>query len=671
MGKIKKHIRMIVLAILIVIAFIASMITLMRIQIVQGEELLAQSIRNEKGKQEVVAPRGEILDINGVALVANKVTFDVIIEYALFPKDVQEQNAIILDIAKFLKKNGVEWQDNLPITYKYPFEYTDAKEKMFSNVMKSLNVNVYATPEDCIHALIERFEIADTYTDEEKRIIAGIRYEMIYQGFSMSVRYTFAKDISTDMVMSLKEMAYKYPGTDIVESAERIYPDGTIFSHGLGTIGPIYKEEYEGLKELGYKLNDKVGKDGLEKAMESYLRGTNGVRSVLLSENGNVVSLEDTVEAIPGNNVVLTMDSKFQKKTQEMLEAYIKHLNETAVSVDKGKECNAGAIIVLDVKTGAVKSMASYPGYDLNTYKTEYSTLRDDPALPLFDRALNGSYRPGSTFKTLVATAALAEEVIDEETIVHCDGVYEFYDFSPKCFTGPHGDISVREAIEVSCNSFFYEMGRQLGIDTLAEYEKKFGFSTDLQFELNSRQGYIATPETFEIKNWKWDAGQVLMAAIGQSEISATPLNMAVMVQTIANNGVRLRPHVVDSIVTYDGTETVKKTEPIVEATIKDTTGKVYSTIHEGMVMGARYLPNFPGEITPNLPYPAAIKTGTPQNGNKLDSMCVGFYPAEDPEIAFAIALDGGYYAKGMVKKLIAEYYDLYNIVQDDQNIPS
>ncbi len=228
MGKIKKHIRMIVLAILIVIAFIASMITLMRIQIVQGEELLAQSIRNEKGKQEVVAPRGEILDINGVALVANKVTFDVIIEYALFPKDVQEQNAIILDIVKFLKNNGVEWQDNLPITYKYPFEYTDAKEKMFSNVMKSLNVNVYATPEDCIHALIERFEIADTYTDEEKRIIAGIRYEMIYQGFSMSVRYTFAKDISTDMVMSLKEMAYKYPGTDIVESAERIYPDGIL-----------------------------------------------------------------------------------------------------------------------------------------------------------------------------------------------------------------------------------------------------------------------------------------------------------------------------------------------------------------------------------------------------------------------------------------------------------
>lgn len=667
MEKISKQLRIIILSAILMIGFICTFIMLMKIQIVDGENLRARSLKSQSGLQDVMAPRGEIVDINGKALVANKVTFDVIIEYALFTKDKQEQNRIILELAKFLEKNGVKWEDSLPVTYSYPFQYTDAKEKMFSNVMKNLNVNVYATADDCVSALIKKYSISDDYTNEEKRIIAGIRYEMIYQGFSMSTRYTFAKDISKDTVMTLKEMAYKFPGSDIVENAERIYPDGTIFPHGLGTTGPIYKEEYQALKEKGYKLNDKVGKDGLEKAMEDYLRGTNGVRSVLTGDNGGIVSIEDTVSAVPGNNVVLTIDSDYQKKVQDMLEAYIKNLQATAKDKDKGKDCQAGAVVVLDVKTGAVKAMASYPGYNLNDYKTQYDTLKSDPAQPLFNRALQGSYRPGSTFKPLVATAALSEKVIDENSIVHCGGVYEFYGFQPKCFTGPHGDINVVRALDVSCNIFFYEMGRRLTINRLAEYENKFGFGTDLKFELSTRQGYIATPETFAEHKWEWDAGQVLMASIGQSEISATPLNMAVMAQTIANNGDRMRPHIVEKVMRYDNNEVVMQTEPIVDAHIEDTTGKVYSTVKEGMTRNGTTISNFPGEATPNLPYAVATKTGTPQNGSKLDSCCIGFYPAENPEIAFAIVLDGGYYAKGMVKKLIGEYYGITNIVQDDQ----
>lgn len=666
MDKIKKQVRIIILSTILLIGLICSFIMLMKIQIVEGQSLYARSLKSSSGNQDVIAPRGEILDINGTALVANKVTFDVIIEYALFSKDKQEQNKIILELASFLEKNGVKWEDNLPVTYTYPFEYTDQKEKMFNNVMKNLNVNVYATADNCVTALIDKYDISDSYTNEEKRIIAGIRYEMIYQGFSMSTRYTFAKDISKDTVMTLKEMTYKFPGSDIVETAERIYPDGTIFPHGLGTTGPIYKEEYASLKEKGYKLNDKVGKDGLEKSMEDWLRGKNGVRTVLTGSNGEITSIEDTVPAVPGNNVVLTIDSTYQKKVQDMLEAYIKNLQETAVSVDKGKECKAGAVVVLDAKTGAVKALASYPGYDLNDYKTKYDELKADPAQPLFNRALQGSYRPGSTFKPLVATAALSEKVIDENSIVHCGGVYEFYGFQPKCFTGPHGDINVVRALDVSCNIFFYEMGRRLTINRLAEYETKFGFGTDLKFELQTRKGYIATPETFAEHKWDWDAGQVLMAAIGQSEISATPLNLGVMAQTIANDGHRMRPHIVDSIVSFDGSN-VTKTEATEDATITDTTGKVFSTVKKGMMENARSLSNFPGENTPDLPLPAATKTGTPQNGSKLDSCCIGFYPAEDPQIAFAIVLDGGYFAKGMAKKLIAEYLNLSEVVQDEQ----
>ena len=668
MKKALKNIRIIFLILVIITSLVLTMIRLMSIQVVNGEEYLAQSIKNVNGVQEIVAPRGEILDSKLNPLVMNKVEYDAVIEYALFPKDIKEQNEIIIKFAEFLQKENATWESRLPITTTKPYQYTEEQTTLVKRVLKDLNLNVYATADNVIEELKKKYQIDEKYTEEQARIIAGIRYEMIYTQFSKDNRYVFSKDIPKDVVLKIKELSYLFNGIDIVETAQRVYPNGTIFPHGLGTVGPLDADEYKANKDKGYKLNDTIGKSGIEKAMESELRGTNGTRSVLLNATSQIVSIENTKDAVPGNNVVLTLDSEYQAKVQNILADHIKYLQESKKTKDAGQRCNAGAIVVLDVKTGAVKAMASYPSYDINNYYTDYKVLNTDPSKPLFNRALSGSYRPGSTFKTITATAGLNEGIIDENSLIHCGGTYTYFsDFRPGCFTGPHGNISVRYALKESCNVFFYDVGRRLGVTKLAEYEKMYGFGTDLKFELPTRKGYIATKETFDANGWLWDAGQILMASIGQSEISVTPLNMAVQALTLANNGTRYRPYIVDSVVSYDKTNVVKKTQPIVDAVIPDKTGKTFSIIREGMTLAGQGIA---------LPQSVAIKTGTPQNGawedgtTKYDNAVIGYYPAENPEICFAVMLDAGAEARGTVKKIIDAYYNTGAVVQDAQNAP-
>ncbi len=669
MQKALKNIRIIFLILAIITSLVLTGVQLMSIQVVNGQDYLAQSIKNVNGVQEIVAPRGEILDSKLTPLVMNKVEYDAVIEYALFPKDVQEQNAIILKFAEFLQKEKAPWESRLPITTTKPYKYTEEQTTLVKRVLKDLNLNVYATADNVIEELKKKYKIDDKYTEQQARIIAGIRYEMIYTQFTKDNRYVFSKDIPKNVVLKIKELSYQFSGIDIIETAKRTYPSGTVFPHGLGTVGPLDADEYKANKDKGYKLNDTMGKSGIEKAMEAELRGTNGTRSVLLNSTSQIVSIKNTKDAVPGNNVVLTIDSGYQTKVQDLLAAHIKTLQQTKKSKDSGQRCNAGAIVVLDVKTGAVKAMASYPGYDINNYYKDYKTLNTDPSKPLFNRALSGSYRPGSTFKTITATAGLNEGVIDENSVVHCGGTYTYFsDFRPGCFTGPHGNITVRYALKESCNIFFYDVGRRLGVTKLADYEKMYGFGTDLKFELPTRKGYIATKSTFDEKGWLWDAGQVLMASIGQSEISVTPLNMAVQALTLANKGKRFRPYIVDSVVSYDKTTVVKKTEPIVDTVIQDKTGKTFNIIKDGMVLAGQGIA---------LPHPVAIKTGTPQNGSwedgttKFDNAVVGYYPAENPEICFAVMLDAGMDARATVKKIIDAYYGTDKVVQGAQNKPA
>lgn len=642
-------------------------IDLMKIQIVDGAEYLEKAKTTRTASQIITSPRGEIVDKNGNEIVSNKTGFNVVIEKAFFPSDKGEMNRIVCGIANILEEDGVPWIETLPITKEQPYEYLEARDSDIVKLRKNINVQPYATAEDCLAAMYSKYEIDDSYTEEEKRTIAGIRYEMTIRSFSLSNRYTFAEDIPMDTVVRLKEASYTLEGMDIVEEAIRIYAVGDAAPHLIGTVGAISKEEYDELRDSGYALNDVIGKSGVEKAMESELRGTKGTRTLELL-NGVVVSDTVTEEAVPGNTVKLTLDVNYQRDVQEILENHILWLNNQTSTKAKGTGANAGAVVVLDAKSGALLAAATYPTYDLNDYLNDYASVVSGENGPLTNRATHGLYRPGSTFKTVTATAALNEGIINKNSTVYCGHTYTYWEKYPANCTGWHGNISVVTAIEKSCNIFFYDVGRIMGIDRIADYASQYGLGSDVYLETGGEKGFIATPDTMLARGLEWQVGLVIQVAIGQSETGVTPLQMAVQANTIANKGVRWQPYLVDSIYTYNMEEVVSVTQRKAANIIPDKTGETFDLVTQGMKKAAAFLPySYPAVkdyytdyLLTSLPEEAAIKTGTPQMTSKDDtgSAFIGFYPADDPQIAFAGFVEHGEYSKFMIKQIIDAYYD-------------
>lgn len=667
MRKFLDHLRAVFFFVILIGMVSLCVIDLMKIQIVDGEEYLEKTLTTRMATQIITSPRGEIVDRDGDEIVSNKTGFNVVVEKAFFPKDDADINRVINGIAKILDEDGVQWIDTLPITAEQPYEYLEARDTDVVKLKKNIGVQHYATAADCIAELCKSYEIDESYTEREKRIIAGVRYEMFIRSFSLSNRYTFAEDIPMDTVVRLKEASYTLDGMDIVEEAIRIYAAGDVAPHLIGTIGAIDADEYAENKENGYALNDVIGKAGIEKAMEAELRGDKGTRTLELL-NGAVVSDTVTQEAVPGNTIQLTLDIDYQRDVQEILENHILWLNNQTSTKAKGTEANAGAIVVLDAKNGALLAAATSPTYDINDYLTNYASVVKGENAPLTNRATHGLYRPGSTFKTVTATAGLNEGIINRNSIIRCNNTYTYWeDYKPKC-TGWHGGINVVTAIEKSCNIFFYEVGRIMGIDTLADYAYQYGLGNDVYLETGGQKGRFATPATLQEYGLEWNAGLVVQAAIGQSETGVTPLQMAVQACTIANRGIRYQPHLVGSVHTYNMERTVMVTPPQVAATIPDKTGETFDLIIQGMKQAANFSPySYPAVkdyympyLLTDLPNQAAIKTGTPQMTSAEDtgSAFIGFYPADDPVIAFSGFVEHGEYSKFMIKQIIEAYYD-------------
>lgn len=658
--------------ILTLTAAFAGIYRLMKIQIVEGDSYLQKSRTTTIETQVIDAPRGEIVDASGNALVSNKSCFNVIVDKAFFPSNNSEMNRIILRTAQILAEAGSDWADILPVSKTVPFSIDDSKEEKLTEMRKHIGVQIYATPEQCIAAMCDNYGISDEYSDIEKRLIAGVRYTMDKRNFSVANTYTFAEDISMDTVIKIKEASFELDGIDIIEAAVRTYGDGDVIPHLIGTVGAIDAEEYAELKAKDYAMDDSVGKSGIELAMESTLRGQKGTRTIEM-QDGQAVSDMVTEEAVPGNTVKLTVDSDFQRNVQTILENHISWLQNQTLPDAAGTDADAGAIVVLDVKTGALLAAATAPTYNLNDYISNYSEVASQPNSPLTNRAVNGLYRPGSTFKTITATAALNEGIINTNTMIRCTGVYDYWeDYKPKC-TGWHGSINVVTALKESCNIFFYETGRIMGIDTLRSYAEMFGFGGEAGLETGRgiKKGYIAGPETYDLLGLDWQAGNIVQAAIGQSETAVTPLQMAAQAMTIANKGTRYQTYMVDSIYTYNMESLVSKTEPVIAAQIPDKTGYTFATVIEGMKQAAdfteysypkpRESDYYTGKyLLSDLPDAAAIKTGTPQMTSQEDtgSAFIGFYPADDPKIAFAGFIEHGEYSKFMVRQIIEAYYN-------------
>lgn len=670
--KISKLLRTIVLILLVFVSLFLCILRLLKLQIVDGGKYLAMTETSYTSNYEIIATRGQIFDCNGIVMTSNKTVYKVIIHKAFFA--VGTENDVLNRTAEILKENNEKWNDSVPISYTKPYQFISEDENDIYLFKERIRVNPDATADNCIKELIRKYNIdSHKYTENEQRVIAGIRYEMELKDFSYDNRFTLAENISLDTVIKLKEMSHLLGGIDVIEESVRDYLMGETAPHILGTVGSISYDDYQNLKTEGYSYNDIIGTYGIEKAMESVLRGENGERRISRNSNGEAVSDEISKEATAGNSVVLTIDSKFQNDLKNILQNQINWLNNTA---DRGNDCDAGAVVVLDVNTGAILGMVSYPSYDLNESVENYNKVLNAEGNPMYNRCINGLYRPGSAFKTITAVNGLSSGLIDRTSRAECTGVYTYYaasDYRPKC-TGFHYGSDVINCLKWSCNIFFYDLGRRLGIDELCSFASKFGYGQNLGLEIGGLSGQMSSPELFEkLRGEPWTDGNTLQAAIGQMDTLVTPLHLAVQAMTLANDGIRYKPYLVDSVWDYDMTELVYKTNPQISETIENT-NDAFGIVREGMI-AVSTLVNWPTSSSlwnfDYLPYNVAIKTGTAETGDGYyTSTVMGYYPAEKPEIAFGIVLEKGEYSRYMVRNILdAYFYDCYEADLNEDGI--
>ncbi|MGI5893824.1 MAG: penicillin-binding transpeptidase domain-containing protein [Candidatus Merdivicinus sp.] len=675
----KERVRLIILSFLAAFVCGAYILQLMNFQIVRGEEFLSKTQQMTVSKIAVKAGRGEITDCEGVPLAENKVGYNIVFYYSFLPSG-EDRNRIIAELIEMLEAAGEDWYDPLPLTMEENPQFLENRESDIELLKDKLEVNVYATAEDCMYNLrSERFfDIGEEYDDLMARKIAGVRYGMVLADFSVNNnQYTFAEDVTTDTVMKVKELSYQFPGVDIVDEDIRVYPDGDLAPHIIGVVGQMYAEQYYGdqekgivgYKEKGYPMNALIGRFGIEQYMEDTLHGVDGVKTVEQSKDGTIMSETITQAPESGNNVGLTIHAEFQAEVQNILNQYLEYLRslpDDPKGADNGNQVIGGSVVVLDAKTGAVKAAVTAPTYDLNNYFSDYNELAAREDSPMLNRAFDGLYRPGSTFKTVIAAGALNEGIITPNDTVNCQRVYTYYDyipgntFRPTCL-GYHGNTDVVKALTVSCNIFFYDVGRRLGIDKIQEYAHFFGLGTDTGLELTTAVGGISGPDRSEKLGTVWQPGNVCQTSIGQMDTAVTPLQLATQAMTLANQGTRYRTYLIQEVRSYDDAEVLETTEPEImsEFSMSDS---AYTAICAGMIGAAESVAEKQGTLgwktnLTDLPYQVALKTGTPQVTNTtFSSSAIAFAPVEDPEIAIGILLERGADAKYLVRPILDAY---------------
>jgi len=618
---------------------------------------------------EVNPIRGEILDRNGYPLVTNKQVNKIIFTYSSFPTDYGERNKIILELIKMFDKNKAEWKDELPIELKKgKLSFKKDMENSVSYLKSEafLDLMHYATVQNCFDALVEKYELEE-YSLEDARDIASVYYSLVKDGFNTGRNYIFASDVSNKLASEIMEKGHLFPGVELQIDSEREYPDGTLASHILGIVGPISEEEYEQGKDEGYSLNDKVGKSGIESAYESQLRGQKGEKIITIDSSGTKTE-KYTKEPVQGNTLVLTIDKDIQKASQDALAKKIQELQSEIYSYSL-----SGAAIVMDVSDNSCLAVASYPNYDNSTYVEDYPKLVSDPNKPLWNRALDSTFTPGSTIKPAVAMAGLEEGVITSATEILCQGIYTHYaDYQPGC-TGRHGNLDVRWALCHSCNIYFYETARLLGIEKLNRYFTMFGFGEPTGIELYETKGTVDSPELRTSLGELWTPGLTIQAGIGHGKNMFTPIQLCSYVSTIANKGVRYKAHLVKSVKTADLSKTIVETQKQVlsKANFK---AENWRQVYEGMYMVATesYL-----DFT-KVPVKVGVKTGTTTvektiNGGVYElnnGFIIGFAPFEDPEIAVAVAIEYAgmsAYLAPVLAEIMAYYFTEKNVAETNK----
>lgn len=688
-GKDKNNrIRYNVITIFVYLIGIALLAQLFNLQIIHGAEYRETSNVRLTRESILKADRGNIKDSSGTSL-ARVESQDTIVLYKTKVSN-QTLNETILRLINLLSKNGDKYVDNFLVDVN-PYRFKLTEEESQRKWKKANNIDENATAEEVFNYFKDKYEITEENIEDARKIIA-IRYEISYQGYSNTKSIQIAENISRNTLLEIKERSSEFSGVEVVEEPKRVYPLGNTASHIIGRIGRIEEEELKGNEDT-YDQNDIIGKSGIEYVFEEYLKGQNGIKQIDMDVEGTITNEYISQEAVAGNDVILTIDSKLQAVTEQALKSNIERIAGGAFT--KTSPADAGAAVVLNVKTGEVLAMASYPDYDPSAFvngidNNTWNYYINGDTKPLENKAISAMYSPGSTYKMVTALAGLETGAITTKEKIRDTGVYRKYNSSWKCwYTRGHGYLDVSNAIERSCNYFFYEVGDRVGIDNLAKYSYYLGLGHKTGIELKGEiSGVLASNEIARQENRAWNPGETISAAIGQSYNTFTPLQMAKYVGMIANRGRKLDITVVKSIIRPDGSEVPRneyesKVSEKLGLTADDTEEMNFNEENiQAILEGMRGVTSESGGTAystfKDFDIEVGGKTGSAQTGveGKTNAWFVGFAPFDNPEIAIVVFVrnggSGGYTAE-VARDIIAQYFGMntLQVYEDTQAIPT
>ena len=654
-------------------------IQLFNLQIVHGAEYREQSNTRLTRETTLEAARGSILDRTGNVLASSDMKFAL----ELYKTKIEDEtlNNSILGIIQVLEKYGVSYDDSFPININ-PFTYTIEGEAL-ANWKEDFDLDENISAEEAFYKFKDKYNISNEDINEVRKIIS-IRYQITTQGYSSTKALTIAENIPREAVAEFSENSDKYPGTNIVVEPIREYTQGTLAAHVIGYASKISSEEYEVRKET-YSQNDIIGKTGIESIFEEYLKGKNGTKQIDMAVDGTITAEYTAEEAIEGSDIVLTIDAELQRVTEQVLAENLQKIQSGGFG--RAYAATASSCVVMDVRNGEILAMANVPTYNPQDFVGGISTENwnkyiNDPAKPLVNKAIQNSYSPGSIFKMVTAIAGLETGAITTSTRINDTGVYTKYPDSPKnCwyytdYHRGHGWLNVAQAIQKSCNYFFYETADRIGIDVLDQYATYFGLGKKTGVELlGETDGVLASRESkaaLHPDSTNWNPGDTLNAGIGQGDNEFSPLQMAKYISMLANGGKNIDVSIVKTIRNADGSE-VSKNE--INEFVKqklgledDTTGDLNINPENLRVIleGMRSVTDEQGtasSVFRNFEIEVGGKTGSAEApGNKVNAWFAGFAPFDNPEIAVIVMVENGghgYYAGEAVREIMREYFGM------------
>lgn len=673
-----------IITILVYIVGIVLIVQLFNLQIVNGKEYRETSNTRLSRETVVKAARGSIKDRTGNLLVTTKMGFNVDLYKTKI--DTATLNKTILNTIRILESNKDKYINNLPIKVN-PFEFENQDEETQKKWKKGNDINENATAEECFYSLKKEYKIEQEDIEEAYKIMI-VRYEIARNGYSSIRPVTIAKDVSRASAVKLGEQSIYFPGISATTEPLVSYPSGSLASHILGYVGNITQAELDG-REDTYGINDVIGKVGIQYVFEEYLRGQNGIKQLDMSVDGNITDEYITKEAVAGSDVILTIDANLQAVTEKALANNIKKIASGGFS--KTSEAKAGAAVVMNVKTGEILAMASYPDYEPELFINGISQKKLDEYNKgdnIFNRAISGVYAPGSTFKMITAIAGLETGAITPTEKINDVGVYKKA-HEPACWIWnsygmTHGWLNVTDAIIHSCNYFFYEVGYRVTIDNIAKYAKYYGLGQKTNVELPmEEEGVVATRDKAKERGDEWQIGETLSAAIGQSYNSYTPIQMAKYISMLANGGKPIDVTIVKSVIDVNGNQIPKEEiTKFVNAKLglekqekEDLNIKKENL--EAILKGMKGVTSEEGGTAystfADFNIELGGKTGSAQTdvNGKVNGWFVGFAPYDEPEVAVVVLVENagsGSYTAEVARDILQEYFGM-NMEKVEENL--